>query len=333
MPVNFIRAVPAGRPIATVDYFDRKLLGKLSRYMTVNPVDIYQIEHSFFVPYVDAVPGNGTVRCVLSLHNIGETQYKSMINIQRRFDQKAIAVLKWMFMKNWERQWARKFDHCIVVSPLDKQYLAARPPLLDTSIIENGVDAEKFKPLAQPRMHKTILFVGTMGYGPNADAVLYFSKHILPRIRENVPDVQFVIAGHHPPPHVKQLETDPDIRVTGYVKDVCEVYEKAVLSVVPLRAGGGTRLKILESMALGRPVVSTSAGCEGLTVTHEKNILVADSPVRFANAVIGLLKDASLRNRIATNARDIVEKEYDWKHISEKLLSLYQRIKNEKNVA
>jgi glycosyltransferase involved in cell wall biosynthesis len=162
-----------------------------------------------------------------------------------------------------------------------------------------------------------------MGYSPNIDAMLYFCDEILPLIQAQVPNVKLVIAGQHPAPAILKLAERAGVSVTGAVPEVTPYYQQARLSIVPLRAGGGTRLKILESMALGRPVVSTSLGCEGLQVVDQEHLLIADTPVEFAQRVIQLLQDRELRARLAGQARRLVESRYDWSVISANLLRVY----------
>jgi glycosyltransferase involved in cell wall biosynthesis len=154
--------------------------------------------------------------------------------------------------------------------------------------------------------------------------VLYFCRSILPLVRREVPNVRLVVVGHSPTLQVRSLAARDDVVVTGSVPDVIPHYRQARVAVVPLRGGGGTRLKILEAMALGRPVVSTSLGCEGLAVIDQEHILIADTPAEFASRVVQLLADADLRRVMTVKARSLVEAQYDWPIISQKLLALYR---------
>ena len=170
------------------------------------------------------------------------------------------------------------------------------------------------------------MFTGVMGYEPNADAAQYFCNQIFPLVRREVKDARLLIVGHASPPTVQRLAEIGNVSVTGSVADVLPYYQQARLSVVPLRGGGGTRLKILEAMALGRPVVSTSIGCEGLAVRDGIHLEIADEPVAFAQRVVRLLLDRRLREQLAGNARRLVEERYEWSVIAEKLLAVYRRL-------
>ena len=168
------------------------------------------------------------------------------------------------------------------------------------------------------------MYSGLIGWKPNEDAVLYFYDKIYSLLKEKLPDVKWFIVGKNPRQIIQKLSVhDQSITVTGTVPEVKPYIEKCHVVVVPLRVGSGTRLKILEAMALGRAVVSTSIGCEGLEVTHGKNILIADEPQDFATQVVRLFNDEVLRRRIVNNARQLVESTYDWEIIEKKVAQCF----------
>jgi glycosyltransferase involved in cell wall biosynthesis len=166
------------------------------------------------------------------------------------------------------------------------------------------------------------MFIGNMGYPPCVDAVLYFCKEIFPLIRRRISAAELWIVGRDPRPEVLQLDGD-GVHVTGQVEDVIPYYRQSAACVVPLRAGGGTRLKILEAMALGRPVVSTTIGCEGLDVVDGEHLLIADNPAQFAEKTVRLLTDRQLYQHISTRGRELVETCYDWDKIAGRLMGVY----------
>jgi len=189
-----------------------------------------------------------------------------------------------------------------------------------------GWICKRIQPLAESASGNNLLFVGVIGYPPNADAVLYFCKSIMPLVRRKIPDVQLTVVGNAPPPEVCKLAVRDEVVVTGVVDDLVAYYARATVCVVPLRAGGGTRLKILEAMAFGRPVVSTSIGCEGLAAVDGEHLLIGDSPEDFAQNVIQLLLEPDLRHRITIAARRMVEQRYDWPIIGRKLCGSMVRL-------
>jgi Glycosyltransferase len=229
-------------------------------------------------------------------------------------------------MRRWEARIATIVDKCITTSHVDKERLQSISKLASVSVIPNGVDVDLLKPLPFKMQSKVLLFVGTLQYPPNVDAASYFAREVFPYVTRQIPDATFVIVGSHPPEKIKKLGREKNIVVSGWVEDILPYYEQSAACVVPLRAGGGTRLKILESMALGRPVVSTSIGCEGLDVTEGRDILIADTTIEFAASTVRLLMDADLRRQLSHNARRLVETRYGWEAIGEDLIRVYSEL-------
>lgn len=320
------RHLRAGRPLAVHDFYFEGVARKLRRSVDSGDVDLVQFEHSFFAPYIDALPGHHGCITVLDFHNIGFQQYRRMPGLALKPGEKLVFWLKSMLMRGWEARYARRFDACLATSAPDAGLLRVEAPGLPVSVIPNGVDTDHYPFLADAD-GAALLLVGTIGYPPNRDAALFFCREILPLVERRTPEVVLNIVGHAPPPEIRAWASRPNIEVTGPVPDVRPYYQEAALTVVPLRAGGGTRLKILESMALGRAVVSTTVGCEGLDVVDGEHLLIADSAPGFAAAVTRLLRDRPLRREIARNARNLVKRRYDWGMIGENLAELYDRIR------
>lgn len=283
--------------------------------------DVIQIEHSLLAAYIDAVPKGFTGRSLISLHNVACEQYRRMAALDCGILNRATYVLKSWLMRRAEQYYLPRFNGCLTVSRADRDLIRQIAPASNPVVIANGVECAA-SPLRKPA-GAVLLFAGVMDYPPNADGAVFFCRSMLPRIREQVPDVKLLIVGHSPPSMVTALAKEQGVTVTGRVEDMQPFYEQASVSVVPLRAGGGTRLKILEAMALGRPVVSTMIGCEGLDVQHDVHLMIANDAEQFAGCVTRLLLDASLRERIATEARRLVEKRYKWSAIGRQLTSVY----------
>lgn len=185
--------------------------------------------------------------------------------------------------------------------------------------IPTGVDTEHFRPSGtiQPeRFH--LVFTGSMDWLPNHDAMLYFIQDILPLIRETIPDVRLTIVGRNPFPRLNELSRrDPRIVVTGRVDDVRPFMERAAAYVIPLRIGGGTRLKVFEAMAMEKPIVSTSIGVEGLPVRDGEHVLIADHPREFARCVLRVLKEEAFAARLAQQAAAYVRREFGWERVAQ----------------
>lgn len=320
---NAVRQLAARHPLATSDYHSGPMFDFVRSLVSTQAFDAIQIEHSFLAPFIQAINPALRGRTILDMHNIGERQYQRAALLPLRFPASLIARVKALLMRHWEVPAARQFAVVTVTSSADAQWMSSRAPDLRVGVVENGVDSDAITPLPETAGPLKMLFVGAMGYLPNIDAMRWFCTEILPRVRKAVPGATLEIVGRRPGPLVRGLARTPGVRVSGCVDDLAPCYRDARIVVVPVRAGGGTRLKILEAMAYGRPVISTTAGADGLDVTEGDNILLADHPERFAAQIARLSQDAAERLRLARNARTLVETRYSWNRVGEKLRCLY----------
>ena len=224
------------------------------------------------------------------------------------------------------RVWAR-FDGCTLTSARDQGMLLADAPETRTAVVPNGVDLDFFRAGATPeaRAPTTLLFFGAIDYYPNTDAMLFFTRDILPLLRSRVPRVLLSIVGRRPPESITALRST-EVEVTGAVEDVRPYLDRAAVVIVPLRVGGGTRLKILEALAMGKAVVSTSLGAEGLHVVPGRDLLIADDAETFAAQIRRLLDDPELADRIGKAGRRVVEAHYGWGASVEQLSAFYDEV-------
>lgn len=227
-----------------------------------------------------------------------------------------------LLMREWLPRYAGRFAGSITVSESDRCRLLSANRRLQVEVIPNGVDTQLCRPLPSAGLSRSLIFVGDMEYRPNVDAMAYFSREIYPRIQREVTGVEMWIVGKNPSPEVRQLG-GKGVHVIGCVNDLRPYYSRSTVCVVPLRAGGGTRLKILEAMAFGRPVVSTSIGCEGLEAIDGEHLLVADHPQEFADRTVHLLVDETSRQSLTIKARELVVSRYDWDVIARRLMQVY----------
>ncbi len=204
----------------------------------------------------------------------------------------------------------------MAVSEADRALLAARAPGADIRAIPTGVDTSYFHPNGAAEAPATLVFTGSMDWYPNEDAILYFLDAILPEVRREVPGVSLAVVGRDPTDRLRAAGSAAGICVTGTVSDVRPYVAEAAVYVVPLRVGGGTRLKIFEALAMGKAVVSTRVGAEGLPIVSDRHFLQADSPAAFAQAVISLLKDADRRRALGLAGRRLVEERYSWSQVT-----------------
>jgi len=208
----------------------------------------------------------------------------------------------------------KRVDVILSASKEDADFTRTRLPNPATQVwvVPNGVDTENLRPPDTAERKNRIIFCGSMDVLMNIDAVDWFARRVFPRVREAVFDAEFWIVGRNPAPKVKALASLPGIRVTGQVEDVRSYYARANVAVAPFRYGGGTKLKVLEAMALGVPLVATPVGCQGIDVTPGKHLFKKDNKEAFAQRVVSLLRDESLRRRMAAEARRLVEERYSW---------------------
>ena len=193
--------------------------------------------------------------------------------------------------------------------------------------IPNGLNVDFFKPDSAQVKPKTLVFTGLMNYYPNEHGIAFFLDKIFPLITARVPETRVLIVGAHPTKQLRDRATN-NIVVTGYVDDVRPYVSSAEIYIVPLQMGGGTRQKVLLAMAMKKPIVSTTLGCEGIHISHGESALFADSPAEFADAVVRLFNDRDLAERLANRALSIVHAEYRWESIGEKMNSVYESLKS-----
>jgi sugar transferase (PEP-CTERM/EpsH1 system associated) len=318
-----------GMPLEFKFSYSEELASKILDLTSTVNFDVIQIEHSYMTPYLDVLPVNGQSKCVLDIHNVASQQYERMFRVERGLTRK---IRYWLYsrtMRRWEPRYAERVDRCLTMSEADRHLLIRANPRVRADVIPNGVDTHVHQPLPQEWISPpALIFVGTMNYVANSDAAIYFCQEILPNIRQMIGEVEMWIVGSKPPPELRQLDGN-GVNVTGQVDDVMPYYSRSAVCVIPLRAGGGTRLKILEAMALGRPVVSTSIGCEGLDVVAGEHLLIADTAKEFAKKTVRLLTDRTLHRNITKNARQLVKTQYDWDAIAGQLMKVYREIQND----
>lgn len=223
---------------------------------------------------------------------------------------------EWKKTRRIEADVCRSFDHVITVSDEDRQTLEREFGITRSSTIPTGVDLDFFRPSMERLQRGRLVFVGSMDWDPNEDGAIWFLRDIFPRIRKAIPDASFAIVGRAPSPRLRTIAArEPGVEITGWVPDVRPHLAKAEVVVVPLRVGGGTRIKIPEAMAMAKAVVSTPIGAEGLPFHDGRQIRIAEQPDQFARAVVEILNNSPLRNSIAQAARDEVVNHHGWEPV------------------
>ncbi len=271
-----------------------------------------------FMAAAGAIPWTSPVPKVLFTHNVEATIWQRHYEVAANPIWKAISWLEWKKMENAEHRYLHLADHVLTVSEADRDAFAHIVAPAKLSVIPTGVDVEYFQPLALEETPNSIVFTGSMDWLPNEDAMIHFLAEIFPLIRRQLPDATLEVVGRKPSRRLQALaEKETNVMLTGWVEDVRPHLARGSVCIVPLRIGGGTRLKIFEAMAMAKPVVSSSIGAEGLPIESGENIVLADAPQDFANRVVSLLRDSSERMRIGNAARALVQEKYGWPRIAE----------------
>jgi polysaccharide biosynthesis protein PslH len=224
-----------------------------------------------------------------------------------------------------ESKWCPSFDVNIAVSQVDVRSLQSQSPAAHFHVVTNGTDTDYFRPVAMEEEVNSLIFAGSLRWYPNISALRYFVQHVWPLVKQRCPGVRFYVAGMKPSDSlVRWLECDPNIAVVPDPEDIRPWLARASVVVCPMIDGGGTRLKILDAMAMAKPVITTSVGCEGLRVKHGEDILVADAAEDFATMVSVALGSKALRQRVGIAGRALVEDGYSWRSIGTHLEEAYR---------
>jgi polysaccharide biosynthesis protein PslH len=252
-------------------------------------------------------------RCILFQHNVETMIWRRHVEHAADPVRRAYLKLQAGRMEAYEREVCRKVKRVIAVSDADARMMREMFGIDDVPVAATGVDTDYFEPRGQAGPAFDLVFVGSMDWLPNTDGMKFFTTSILPVIRRTLPECTVAIVGRTPGPEILAMAAaDQKMTVTGTVPDVRPYLWNAKLSIVPLRIGGGTRLKIYESMAAGCPVVSTTIGAEGLSVSHPGDIRLADTPEQFAAECIRLLQSEEERRKLAEAAYRLVRERFSW---------------------
>lgn len=274
------------------------------------------------------VPDELPCRTVLFQHNVEAAIWKRHADVRANPVARAYFREQWRRMERFERRECRRFDRVVAVSRADAETIERDYGVSGVSDIPTGVDTDFFRPTGRVVTDaRNLVFTGSMDWMPNEDGILWFVDEVLPRIHERMPDVTLTIVGRNPPQQIQALAAhDARLRVTGSVPDVRPYLEGAAVFVVPLRVGGGTRLKIFEALAMERPLVSTTIGAEGLPVENGAHVVIADGAGPFADAVLGLLSEPRQATALARRGAAHVRSQFGWDRAAARFLELITSI-------
>jgi len=304
------------------DFFvDNSAIGVFREWPQAREADVF-IAGLYMFRYIDPHDHD---RLVLDSHNAEARRVKAMASVDRSL-RAMVATLQEGPVRRFEAAAARAARRVIAVSGVEKQYFEELAPG-KVDLVPNGVDVSAFVPRAKPARSRTLLFLGSMDYSANVDAVRHLVRHILPLVR--TPDVEVVVIGSNPGHAVysaaRHAGSNVRVEVLGFVEDTDPYFQECRGFVVPLRYGGGTRLKILEAIARGVPVLSTSVGAEGLDLVGDKEIMIRDDPLDFATEIDRMISDDELCARLGLAGRKAAQCRYDWDAIGRKFVAAVSR--------
>jgi glycosyltransferase involved in cell wall biosynthesis len=357
---KIVRGAIGRTPLPVLNYTTPAMKQALARILDAEDFDIVQLESihlAEYLPIIRAARRPPLIIC--DWHNIESELMSRYSERQANLLRRTYARRASRQMSNLERRSMREFDAHVVVSSRDGARLLELQPGARVFVIENGVDTSYYtderirqahaawlneqghaaasahpardesSPTVSKQKARRIAFVGSMDYHANVDAVVSFAREIWPRLSEQQPGLIFTIVGRDPHQEVRQLASTPGIEVTGTIEDVRPYYHEMLAAIIPLRVGGGSRLKILEAMAAGVPVVSTALGAEGLDVEDGKNILIAERAEDFCAAIAKLSENDEQRRKLIEGGRALVFEQYDWSRLGSLLFEKYESLLGE----
>jgi len=298
-----------------VNYFKSNAFDKkLKVLLKENSYDAVHVQHLRMAQY--AIHHKHLFR-ILDLPDAFSLYWQRRKNVPRSFFTRWLDTIESERVLKYEKYILNEFNLNLVCSNEDLKFLENKHNIQTIRLLPNGVDTDKFKPMTHDYSHAhTLLFTGNMDYDPNVDAVIFFANEVFPLIKQQFPNVKFVIAGQRPIDKVKALSQIKDIEVTGFIPDLSEMYNAASVVVAPLRFGAGTQNKVLEAMAMGIPVVCSNIGFEGLGIADGEGAFMRTDAYSFAAQVSALLNDATLRQSVGEKGVEVIQKSFSWNTVA-----------------
>jgi glycosyltransferase involved in cell wall biosynthesis len=315
---DHLRSTASGRVYTTYLYESRAFRSRLTELLRSQAFDLVHTDSLDLAAYLPACNGLPVV-CVH--HDVESALLRRRAAVEQKRWRGAYFRYQARLMLDVERRWCERIALNVAVSDPDRTMLKRLAPASRIAVVPNGVDVEEFRPDGTPGTG--VAYVGGTNPFPNLDALNFFCDQILPHLRTSSADVPVRWIGRASPEQQRCYRDRFGVELTGYTADVRPLMHEAACHVVPIRVGGGSRLKILNSWAMGKPVVSTSIGCEGLAAVDGENILIRDDPKEFADAIRAVLDDEELRRRLGHAGRATVDRLYDWNVIGRELIETY----------
>jgi len=322
--ISLIANLFSVKPFNVMRFFFKKAKDRITQIINENNIDLVHFDMLHLGMYYDCI---GAIPKVLVNHNVESLRLARTMQFQKNIFPKIFIYVQYKKLLYFEKKMCPKFDKCIVVSDADKKILKRMCSIDNFEIVPNGVDIEYFKPSNGRIKSHSLVWTGGMAGLCNKDAVDYFLEEIYPIIKTKLPDVTATFIGSSPTDKLTALaNTSSNIIATGYVDDVRPFVAESAVFVAPLRSGSGTKIKILNAMAQGKAVVTTTVGAEGIDAENNKNILITDDPEEFARNTIYLLEHPEAAKKMGENGRKLIEEKYAWEVIFKQMDQIYGAI-------
>ncbi len=323
--INCLAAVWDDTPLQVLYFRSAAMSNKLAEVLQNDKFDAIHVQHLRMSPYL---ADNKTIASILDMPDAFSLYWKRRMKAQKNPFLRIFETIEQKRVLKYERI-MHKYNMSLVCSTEDLDYLKEQHNIEHIYLLPNGVDLDTFKAGGHDYSHNhTLLFTGNMDYAPNVDAVQYFVQDILPLIKQQHPQVKFIIAGQRPIKKVLDLASST-VQVTGFIKDLATVYNEASVVVAPLRFGAGTQNKVLEAMAMGVPVVCSNIGYKGLGIQSGQGAIMQTDAQAFANSVIALLNNQSLREATGKQGIDVIHNRFGWDSVATTLEKYLIAISNQ----
>jgi glycosyltransferase involved in cell wall biosynthesis len=316
-----LRSIVSLQPFSSREVYFPELQQALDRLCVTTSCDVVQIETCTLGCL--SVPSGASV--ILDEHNIEYEVFHRMCESERSLIRRVYNRWECTRVRRFEEQCWTRVDGCVVTSEREDPLIRRVAPHIATAVVPNAVDLEYFSPSIDAVEPNSVVFNGTLGYRPNVDAAYHLVDEIWPLVRERCPDAQLTIVGRASEADRRRL-AGPGVLVTGEVADVRPYLQRASVIVVPVSIGGGTRLKVVEGLAMGKAMVSTTLGCEGVAVRDGEHLLIGDGAAAFAARILDCFADPELRDRLGVAGRRLTEEDYSWELAGDRLDALYTRV-------
>jgi sugar transferase (PEP-CTERM/EpsH1 system associated) len=311
--LDYAKSLPSRQPYGVSKYCLPEVRQKLRSIVAQDNFDVIVCD---FLAAAGAIPWDLPCPKVLFTHNVEAMIWKRHYEVAGNLAWKAISWLEWRKMFAAEQRYLQLADHVLAVSDNDRDSFAQFLDPSRMTVIPTGVDTEFFQPTSEEEAPNSLVFTGSMDWLPNEDGIIFFGEQVLPLIRRQFPSVSVTVVGRKPSRKLQEMAQSAQLQLTGWVDDIRPYLSRGAVCIVPLRIGGGTRLKIFEAMAMAKAVVSTTVGAEGLPVANGENVLLADSPQDFADSVAWLFNNPDRCKRLGSAARRLVEENYSWEKVA-----------------